>query len=145
MICSFQVLNWDCKNTTKFLLFFSSYILGNLESRDSATQPIIVITVLFQSELLLETKMLAKFCVILKILFSHFYRYVPIDNFPTFIWQTDNFTGNLQSHQNKSILLQILNRTVRIVPYKQSFHNFDLTWFLSFWIGFRSFLEVGTF
>ena len=36
---------------------------------------IIAITVLFQSELLLEIKMLARFCVILKILFSHFYRY----------------------------------------------------------------------
>ena len=106
---------------------------------------IIAIAVLFQSELLLEIKMLARFCVILKILFSHFYRYVPIDNFPTFIWQTDNFTWNLQSHQNKSILLQILNGTVRIVPYKQSFHNFDLTRFLSFWIGLRSFLQVGTF
>ena len=103
---------------------------------------IIAIAVLFQSELLLEIKMLARFCVILKILFSHFYRYVPIDNFPTFIWQTDNFTWNLQSHQNKSILLQILNGTVRIVPYKQSFHNFDLTRFLSFWIGVRSFLQV---
>ena len=103
---------------------------------------IIAIAVLFQYELLLEIKMLAKFCVILKILFSHFYRYVPIDNFPTFIWQTDNFTWNLQSHQNKSILLQILNGTVRIVPYKQSFHNFDLTRFLSFWIGVRSFLQV---
>ena len=122
-----------------FLVLFRK--LGKL--RFCHTQ-IIAITVLFQSELLLEIKMLARFCVILKILFSHFYRYVPIDNFPTFIWQTDNFTWNLQSHQNKSILLQILNGTVRIVPYKQSFHNFDLTRFLSFWIGLRSFVKVGT-
>ena len=141
MICSFQAVNWGSKNT-KFLLFFLFFIrkLGKWRF-----QPIIAITVLFQSELLLESKMLAKFCVLLKILFSHFYRYVPIDNFPTFIWQTDNLTWKLQSHQNKSILLQILNGTVRIVPYKQSFHNFDLTRFLSFWIGFRSFLQVGTF
>ena len=130
------------KNTKNTKLLFLKLLFGNLESRDSATQPIIAITVLLQSELLLEIKMLAKLCVILKILFSHFYRYVPIDNFPTFIWQTDNFTWKLQSHQNKSILLQILNGTVRIVPYKQSFHNFDLTRFLSFWIGVRSFLQV---
>ena len=141
MICSFQAQNWDSKNTN-FLLFFSS--LSETWKVEILPRTNHCYCCPFSIWIATWNQNACKILCNSQDLVFSLLQVLPIDNFPTFIWQTDNFTWKLQSHQNKSILLQILNGTVRIVPYKQSFHNFDLTRFLSFWIGLRSFVKVGT-